>query len=351
MPQDQDANAGGSPAKDDSLSEADILALYPETAEDEIQPEDHEAESEVETEEEETEEQSEETETEEEAEDEETEEPSNELDLDSLSPEQLQELAGKARSKALARYGKLTARIKALESQLEQAAQRQPEPDPFKKETKVDNPRIAAIQSIEDLGQWRDEAESTEEWAQTLLDTYGHADAEDTIYQKGDKSFTKAQVLGIRNGARKALKNDIPARLNELQEIEGAKRLKEHNAAQVAIQVPEAEKDEEVKATYEGLKEHPLLKSVMSDPKAAAVAELLLAHAARSMVQTAKKPKAPAIPTGKTPRPKPPGTPSGGGAPPPAFKAAPKGKELAKQEADFDGDPEALVRLLHARQS
>lgn len=351
MPQDQNANAGGSPAKDDSLTEADIIGLYPETAQDEIQPEDHETESEEETEDEETEEQSEETETEEEAEEEEAEETSNELDLDSLTPDQLKEWGRKAGSKAITRYGKLTAKIHALEAKLQESAQRQPEPDPFQKQTKVENPQIAAIQSIEDLGKWRDEAEQTEEWAQNLLDTYGANDAEDVIATVKDKNYTKAQILGIRNGARKALKNDIPARLTELQEIDGAKRLKEHNAAQVAVQVPEAEKDEEVKATFEGLKVHPFLKAALADPKVAAVADLVLAHAARSMVQTAKKAKAPAIPTGKPPKAKPPGTPSGGGAPPPAFKAGTKGKELAKQEADFDGDPEALVRLLHARQS
>lgn len=356
--QDQDQPiAAGQPAKDDGiLSESDVIRSLTEAAADsEEQPEEPSDELE-DTEEEETEaEDAEDTEAEE-TEDEEETEPSDELelDLDSLTPEQIQELAGKARSKALARYGKLTAKIRDLEGKLEAQANKQPEPDPFKRETKVTNPQIAAIESLEDLTKWRDEAEETEEWAQNLLDTYGNADAEDVIATVKGQNYTKAQILSIRNGAKKALKNDIPARFGELKELTEVAAIKEHNAAQVAVQVPEAvEEGSQVKATYDELKTHPFLKGALKDPKAAAVADLVLAHAARSMVQTLakKKPAIVANPAGKAPKAKPPGTPNGGGAPRPAFKANVKGKELAKQEADFDGDPEALVRLITARES
>lgn len=351
--QDQDqTTAAGQSAKDDgNLSESDMIRLLAESDATEIQPEDQTDESEEETEDEEESEE-EEAEADEESEEEEETEASDELDLDSLTPEQIHRLAQKGKSRLLADISKLRRENRELK---EAQANKQPEPDQFKRETKVTNPQIAAIETVEDLAKWRDEAEETEEWAQNLLDTYGNADAEDIIATVKGQNFTKAQILSIRNGAKKALKNDIPARFGELKELNDVAAIKKHNESQLAVQVPEVVEDgSQVKATYEELKAHPFLSGALKDPKVSAVADLVLAHAARSMVSyfAKKQPKPAATPTGKAPKAKPPGTPTGGGAPRPAFKAdSVKGKELAKRESAFDGDPEDLVRLMTARDS
>jgi len=317
------------------------------------EPENQEAESE-ETEEDDESEDVEET-AEEEEETEETEDEAEAIDLDSLTPEQIQAIANKARSKALARYGKLTGEIKDLKAQLEQATAKPS--NPLEQARKVDNPRIAAIKTIADLQSEQEQAEAVEEWAQSILDMNGAADPGDIVVTGAgagkDKEFTKEQLVQMRNSARKALKRDIPARLTEIQSEAELVKAKEWYDAQAAQIIPEIADDASpVAATHKALMGDPNLQRAFSlVPEVAAYGSLILAHAARSIEllkaeQSKGKPKV-ATTKGTLPRPKAPAPPSNVGATSGNPKT-PKHNQIEslKRQAEATGSPDDFANYL-----
>jgi len=330
----------------DNLS-ADVFAHLLTGASDEGTEDQTEAEEpEEETEPEEVEET-----TEEEEEPEEAEAEATDLDLDNLTPEQIQALAAKARSKALSRYGKLTGEIRDLKDKLEQALTKPV--NPLEKTRKVESPRIAAISTIEDLQTEQEQAEAVESWAQALLDDNGSADGGDIISEHNGKEFTKTQVRQMRDSAKSALKRDIPARLAEIQSEGELVQQREWYDAQAVQIFPElANEESPVAATRKALlADENLQEAFRKVPKLSAYGGLILAHAARSIEllkaeQAKGKPKA-ATTTGTIPRPKPPVNPSGVGAAsgkPEAGKVK-KAEEL-KRQAEQSGSPDDYAAYL-----
>lgn len=310
----------------------------------EDQPEVEETEEETEIEE------VEETESDE-VEDEETEAEGVDLDLDNLTPEQVQEVAKKLRSKALSRYGDLTSQIKELKATVEQL--RTQPADPLKTTRKVESPRIAAISTVEDLQAEREQAEAVEEWAQGILDENGASDPSDIVTEFKGKEYTKTQIRQMRDTARAALKRDIPARLAELQTVGELERQREWYDAQAAEIIPEiADEKSPVSATHKALLGDPnLQKAFKLVPEVGAYGSFILAHAARSIemlkAEQAKGKVKVATTTGKIPRPKAPANPSGVGAPA-ISPTAPKAKQIEHRRRQFEetGDPEAAAAYL-----
>lgn len=309
---------------------------------------------EVEETEEETESEEVEETTDEEEEAEETEAEGVDLDLDNLSPEQIQAFAKKARSKALSRFGELTGKVKDLEAKLAQVTATPA--NPLEQARKVESPRIAAISTIEDLRTEQEQAEAVEEWAQSILDENGSADANDIVTEHKGKEYTKRQLVQMRNTARQALKRDIPARLAEIQSEGELVRAKEHYDAQAAILIPDiAKEDSPVAATHKALMaDEALQEAFRKVPKLAAYGGLILAHAARSIEmlkaeQTKAKPKVATTP-GTIPRPKVPANPAGVGAPtgnPSTSKV--KQVEARKRQYETSGSPDDFAAYLETR--
>ena len=91
-----------------------------------------------------------------------TEEPSedvlSQLDLDNISEDELRDLADKLGSRAVARYGELTAKRKAAEEKLAQLeAQLREKPNPLDAPKKVDNNPFGNIDTVEGLQEKADE--------------------------------------------------------------------------------------------------------------------------------------------------------------------------------------------------
>lgn len=321
------------PLESDNLSaDAFLQTLLGAGEGTEHQPEVEETEEETELEE------VEET-TEEEEETEETEADGVDLDLDNLTPEQIQAFAKKARSKALSRFGELTGKVKDLEAKLEQAKAKPV--NPLESARKVESPRIAAISTIEDLRTEQEQAEAVEEWAQGILDESGASDPSDIITEFKGKEYTKTQIRQMRDTARAAIKRDIPARLAEIQSEGELVRQKEWYDAQAAELIPDIAKDDSpVSATYKALLgDENLQDAFRKVPKLSAYGGFILAHAARSIEllkaeQAKGKPK-PATTAGTIPRPKAPANPSGVGAIS-GNPTTPKRKQVEHRQRQFE---------------
>ena len=171
---------------------------------------------EVETEEVEQEE-VQETTTDETTEVEESEDVLSQLDLDDMSEEDLRELSEKLGSRAVARFGELTAKRKAAEERLAQLESRLKEkPNPLQN-NKVENNPFSNLDTIEKLQDKAKEVDSIVEWAEDILFESDNYAADDVVTEVEGKELTKADVRKSLLQARKAQKTFLPDQLNTLQ--------------------------------------------------------------------------------------------------------------------------------------
>jgi len=141
----------------------------------------------------------------------------SQLDLDEMSEDDLRELADKLGSRAVARFGELTAKRKAAEEKLTQLEARLKEkPNPLETK-KVENNPYGNLDTIEKLQQKATEVDQVVEWAEDLIfesDGYG---ADDVVTEVEGKEWTKKDVRQALLRARKAQKTFLPDQLSKVQ--------------------------------------------------------------------------------------------------------------------------------------
>ena len=254
------------------------------------QPQEKEAEEVIEQETEEVLEESvdtEESETSEESA--ESEDVLSQLDLDDMSEEDLRELADKLGSRAVARFGELTAKRKAAEEKLTQLEARLKEkPNPLETK-KVENNPYGNLDTIEKLQQKAAEVDQVVEWAEDLIfesDGYG---ADDVVTEVEGKEWTKKDVRQSLLRARKAQKTFLPDQLSKVQlRAEGEVLTKQFDTqAKQELSWLEGE-DNDLRKQFEatvGDERFKKLKSVLKreSPDIAAQLDYWFAHATNSI--------------------------------------------------------------------
>ena len=257
---------------------------------------------EVETEEVEQEE-VQETTTDETTEVEESEDVLSQLDLDDMSEEDLRELSEKLGSRAVARFGELTAKRKAAEERLAQLESRLKEkPNPLQN-NKVENNPFSNLDTIEKLQDKAKEVDSIVEWAEDILFESDNYAADDVVTEVEGKELTKADVRKSLLQARKAQKTFLPDQLNTLQVREQGVQMTEafNQRAKEELSWLEGE-DNDLRKQYEatvGDERFKKLKEVLNKeaPEIAPQIDYWFAHATNSIygrkpvVETKASPK------------------------------------------------------------
>jgi len=249
----------------------------------------------------------------------ETEEPESEdvlsqLDLDDMSEEDLRELSEKLGSRAVARFGELTAKRKAAEAQIKQLESRlQEKPNPLENNKKIENNPFSNLDSIESLQEKAVEVENIVEWAEDILfESDGYA-ADDVVTEVDGKDLTKADVRKSLLQARKAQKTFLPDQLKSLQAQEQGQQLAEAFGQRAKEELSWLEgEDNDLRKQYEatiGDERFKKLKNVLKKeaPDVASQLDYFFAHATNSIygrkpVETKKK-VAPSINPPKTGNP------------------------------------------------
>lgn len=253
---------------------------------------------------------------------EEEEEEEQEIDLLSLNPAQIQELAKKSRSRLLHRVGELTAQKKALEEKLSSQAESKPLPVVPQEE----NP-FRDIESVESLKAKFAELEKVAEETDNILEEHEDYGAEDIIVV-GDREFTKKEIRKANRNAREAMAKYLPAQHAELARREQRVQMEAHYTALIPQEVPEiANEDSELSKQYKALLSDPLIEQVNKYvPDLGPQLPYILAHAVRS-IHRSNKSKSAVKAAGTISKAKVPGTPYGAGA-------AKSGPKTAKKSAD-----------------
>jgi hypothetical protein len=259
---------------------------------------------------------------------------SQNLDLDSLTEVELKELAEKLGSRAVARFGELTAKRKHAEEQLQalqaELQRRNTEQDPLKVTKKEVNP-YASIDKVADLQAKAKEVEEVIEWAEETLWNSDHLAADDVAATVDGREVTKAQVRKALREAQKARKEFLPAQYQEVLAREQRKQQKAQLQHTMRQELPWLEgEDNDTRKQYEALRESPLLKkAVEAVPELEPYMEYMVAHAANSVYGRKSIPlETPA----KRLDPKPPASPSATAA----ASSKPEGRE-AKSLKEMEG--------------
>jgi len=210
----------------------------------------------------------------------------SQLDLDEMSEDDLRELSEKLGSRAVARFGELTAKRKAAEAKIAELESKLSDDNPLKSNKPIaDNP-YSNVDSIEGLQAKAEEVNNIIEWAEDALfnaDGYG---PEDVVIEVDGKEMTKKDVRSSLLQARKARDKFLPAQLNLLKSIEKGAQMKEafDTQAQKELSWLKGE-DNDTRKRYESMVNDPRFKKLIesSDPDMSAQLNYLVAHAANSL--------------------------------------------------------------------
>lgn len=293
----QEPNAEGQISEKDNLSMEEFISQRlaqgeqpaEETEPEEVETEDEDTEESVESVEDEgdTEEESDEEES---YEDEEPEAQGEEIDLDSLTPEQIQDLAKKGKSRLLKDLGKLRAEKRMLEEQLASVQSAQPKT----KDIPADANPFGNLKTIEEIQTKSEELEATLETTDRLLEEYEDYGPDDII-QVGKQQFTKKQIRLANRNAREAIAKYLPAQEKHLLKLANLEKASEVYRATAEKEVPEiADSKSEIGKFYRALVADPLIQQVKEKiPELGSQMEYILAHAVRSIKSQKSK-----VPTG-----------------------------------------------------
>ena len=212
----------------------------------------------------------------------------SQIDLDDMSEVELRELADKLGSRAVARFGELTAKRKAAEEKLQQLEARlsAEQNNPLKPKKEVTNNPFANVETLEDLQSKATDASNVIEWAEDIMFNADGYEADDVVTEVEGKEMTKADVRNALLQARKARDKFLPARLVEIQKVEQSNQMQEHLSAQAEAELPWMKgEDNDTRREYQAIMGDPRVETLMTSLPSDVKAQMpyLLAHAANSI--------------------------------------------------------------------
>lgn len=209
----------------------------------------------------------------------------SQLDLDDMSEDDLRELSEKLGSRAVARFGELTAKRKAAEAKLKKMEAQLQNNNPLETQEVANNP-YASVDTVQGLQEKAKEVTDVIEWAEeTLFNADGYG-PEDVVTEVEGKELTKSDVRKSLLNARKARDKYLPAQLQTVQRVQQSHQLKEAFDVQAEKDLNWLQGDDnDVRKSYEAMIGDPRFNSLRekADPEVAAQLNYLMAHAANSI--------------------------------------------------------------------
>ena len=211
----------------------------------------------------------------------------SQVDLDDMSEGDLRELSDRLGSRAVKRFGELTARrkqaeekIQELERKLENKAKQ-----PVSMSNIQDNP-YKDLKTIKAVQGKSKEIKDVIGWAENVLFESDDYSAKDTVAEMDGKSVTKLEVRNILKNARKAQKRHIPQQMQNLRNKAQGQQMQKGLVERIREEIPWS-KDEgnDTNKRYKAMLEDKRLTNALknADPTLKAQMPYLLAHAANSL--------------------------------------------------------------------
>lgn len=274
-----------------------------------------------------------------------------EADLDSLTEEQLEQLAEQMNSRGAGRIAQLIRERKELEAQIEQLSSKE---NPLEEEPSAESNPFTDIVSSDDLRKKYSEVAEMVEWANDLLDDNEDEHRDTVIHEEDGTQFTKGEIRKLLRSARKAKDQHLPARFEQLQQKEElvATRQQYRNIAEEEFDWM-ANEDNPVRQRFELVLNNPALQNLADEMPEL---PLVLAHAADSIARSEARQKG--TPEREQPqanasqRLRPPSNPSASTAAPAKGNSKPA-QRLSALQSQFEktGDHHVLTEILEIQNS
>jgi hypothetical protein len=209
--------------------------------------------------------------------------------LDNMSETELRELSEQLGSKAVARYGELTAKRKLAEEKLAELQAKLDDKSILSKPKEIKDNPYSNIETVEDLQKKSSEVNDIIEWAEDILFESDGYSANDVVTEVEGKEVTKAQVRKSLLQARKSRDAFLPDQLQRIQSIEQSKHAAESFQRQAIDELPWLSgEDNDTRKHYESIINDQRFKTLQDsvksiDPSVSAQLPYLMAHAANSM--------------------------------------------------------------------
>lgn len=211
----------------------------------------------------------------------------SQVDLDDMSESELTELSQKLGSRAVKRFGELTAkrkqaeeRIQALESQLQKKSQRKVAMDD------IENNPYKDLKNAKEIQTKSKEIRQVIEWAEDVLFESDDYSANDEVAEMDGKKVTKMEVRNVLKNARKAQKKHIPQQVQRLRNQADGAQAKKGFESKIREEIPWVEKKENpLNKRYISMLNDKRLTDALknADPVLKAQMPYLLAHATNSI--------------------------------------------------------------------
>jgi hypothetical protein len=211
----------------------------------------------------------------------------SQVDLDDMSEADLRELSDKLGSRAVKRFGELTARRKQAEERIQQLEQKleKKAKQPVSMSNIKDNP-YKDLKNMKAIQAKSKEIKEVIGWAENVLFESDDYSAKDNVAEMDGKSVTKIEVRNILKNARKAQKRHIPQQIQNLRNQAQGQEMQKGLVERIRQEIPWS-KDEksDTNQRYKAMLEDKRLTNALknADPTLKAQMPYLLAHAANSL--------------------------------------------------------------------
>ena len=239
------------------------------------------------------------------------------IDLDNLSETEIKQLSEALSSRAVDRFGQLTARAKSAEEKarnLEDSLKTQQE-QVLSATSEIENNPYQDLKSVKNIQDKAKEINDVIEWAEDVLFESADYGPNEEVTESNGESMTKTQVREALKQARKSRDKYLPDQFRKVKNVEDATKLRQQYGQKAIKEFKWLgdKKSEQTKQFVQLASQPALQKAYEQNPDLSWQLPYLLAHSVNSMFgeQGTSSAKTNA---GEAFKPSPPKSPSLGGA-------------------------------------
>jgi len=216
------------------------------------------------------------------------------IDLDNLSEAEIKRISEALSSRAVDRFGQLTARAKAAEEkarELEDSLKAQQE-QVLSSTSDIENNPYDDLKTVQDIQNKAKEINDVIEWAEDVLFESADYGPDEEVTESNGQAMTKAQVREALKQARKSRDKYLPDQFRKVKKVEDATRLRQEYGKKAMKEFKWlGDKESEQAKQFVQLASQPAFqKAYEQNPDLSWQLPYLLAHSVNSMYGGKSKP-------------------------------------------------------------
>ena len=210
----------------------------------------------------------------------------SQFNLEDMSDEELREISEKLGSRAVARFGELTARRKQAEERMQamEAQMREMQEKNQKEVPVVKNNPLAKVKDPKELQSKAKSAREVIEWAEDLLFEKGDYGVEDVIATVKGKDLTKLDIRKSLKHSKDMLNKYIPSQMHRIKKAQDSILVRKELLEKAKKELPwVGDEKSDLSQKYQAMLNDKRLIPLTKNPELGAQMPYILAHATQSI--------------------------------------------------------------------